>query len=133
MMRAVDRTVRTKAIRGPVLAMTDTTRTGARPDVDLSDELWTWHHVAAFFHRARTATFALMAQEWFPAPLDLGAAHGDRVYLAAEVRDAVASRPRRTHAPRRRPAPRRPPSHNAAEPTELELALTVALNQAVAQ
>lgn len=64
-------------------------------------ELWTWHEIAAFFHRGRTATFELLRSPGFPQPIELTGAGADRLWDSLEVRDFAASR--RGAAARTRP------------------------------
>jgi predicted DNA-binding transcriptional regulator AlpA len=77
-----------------------TTTHAAPVAVNLSDEIWTWHHIARYTHYRRSRTMELVREPWFPAPLGLGATAR---WAAAEVRDAIARAPRpdTPRAPRR--------------------------------
>ncbi len=74
---------------------------------DLSDDLWSWQHVARFFGCGRSAAMELVREEWFPAPV---AKPGDRRWLAGEVRAAIQEAPRREKGT----APIRSPRRQAA-------------------
>lgn len=88
--------------------MTATDSRTIRPAPDLSDELWTWRHVAAYTHRCASTVNALVSRPGCPAPVGFG----DRLWVAEEFK--VWFLAQRTPRPARRRATR-----TTAEPAPL--------------
>ena len=77
------------------------------PVADLSDEVWTIDHIAAYMRMRPSAAYARIRQAGFPEPFTGNCRH--RRWLAVEVRAHFASaQPRTAPSPARTAAPFHP-------------------------